>query len=181
MKLLHPVLSLDHWWSRVSPERRLDRNAGNMSMLVGLMLPTFSIIFRGPTPNSALTDMPDGLQIWMCAFIFAGCGLKLFGSLSGFPWFRPKARLKDCYRWGFTGAPIATSGCLVYGYYILSNTDNVWSALSGISTPLFGVGVSVQAFIYWLEWRRIDKAERALIVIAKTEAKAQADDTDTMG
>lgn len=178
---LHPMLSMDRWWVKVSPERRLDRNAGNMAMLVGLMTPTLSIILRGPTPNSALNDMPDGIQIWMCAFIFGGCGLKLFGALSGFPWFRPKAKLKDCYKWGFVGAPMATAGALVYGWYILSATENLWSALSGISTPCFGVGISIQAFIYWLEWRRIDHAEETLIAEAKTEVKARSDDTDTMG
>lgn len=175
----HPVQSADDWWLRVSPRRRLDRNAGNMFMLIGLMLPTLSIVLRGPTPNSVLNGMPEYLQVWMCAFIFGGCGLKLYGALSGFKYFRPNVHLKDCYKWGFIGAPLASTGAIVYGYYILSNTENFWSALSGVSTPMFGIGISVQAFFYWLEWRRIERNEHLYIREAKEHREAQ-DEPDSV-
>lgn len=128
-------------------------------MLIGLMLPTLSIVLQGPVPNSALEDMHEGLQVAMCAAIFLGCGTKLHGALSGSKWYFPKTRLAKAYRWGYTGAPLATMGTWVYAYYILSGTETFWSALSGISTPMFGLGISIQALFYWLESRRIDNAE----------------------
>lgn len=152
---------LDQWWTDVSPRRRLDRNAGNMAMLVGLMLPSLSIVLQGPTPNSVLEDMPDGLQISMCACIFFGCGIKLHGALTGARWYLPKTTLTQSYRWGYIGAPMATAGCLVYGYYILSGTPTFLSALGGVATPLFGAGISIQALFYWLESRRISRNTRA--------------------
>lgn len=164
--IFHPISSMDKWWDRVSPERRLDRNAGNIFMLVGLMMPSVSIVLRGPTPNSALNFMPSWLQIWMCVFIFAGCGLKLHGAFMGFRFYFPHARLANCYRWGFVGAPLATCGAWVYGWYILANTQDFWSAVQGVSTPMFGTGISVQAVIYWLEWRRIKRREIKLTAAA---------------
>lgn len=166
---------LDQWWAEVSPRRRLDRGPANLFMLAGLMLPSLSIILRGPTPNSVLRDMPDALQIAMCFCIFVGCGIKLHGALSGMRWYFPKANLQTCYRWGYTGAPMATMGALVYGWFILSGTDNFLSALGGISTPLFGCGISVQAVMYWLESRRIERNERILIRQAKSEIRRESD------
>jgi hypothetical protein len=166
---------LDHWWSQTSPRRRLDRNAGNMCMLIGLMLPSLSIILQGPTPNSVLEDMPTGLQLAMCACIFIGCGIKLHGALSGSRWYLPRTPLKTSYRWGYTGAPAATMGAFVYGYFILSGTPTFLSALGGVSTPMFGLGISLQAVLYWLESRRIDRNERILTEQAKAEI---ADDRD---
>lgn len=166
---------LDRWWIEVSPRRRLDRNAGNGFMLVGLMLPSLSIVLQGPTPNSVLEDMGDGLQITMCAAIFIGCGIKLHGVLSGSRWYFPKADLKTCYRWGYTGAPLAAMGCLVYGYYILSGTPNFLSALGGVATPMFGFGISVQAVLYWLESRRIERNEKILREQARAEIAYERD------
>lgn len=154
---------LDAWWADISPRRRMDRNAGNLCMLIGLMLPSLSIVLQGPVPSSVLEDMPDALQVAMCACIFVGCGIKLHGSLSNSRWYFPKTTLKKAYRWGYTGAPIATVGTWVYGWFILSNTDNFLSALGGVATPIFGLGISIQAGFYWLESRRIDHNERVLI------------------
>lgn len=158
---------LDRWWARRAQKRRIDRNAGNMFMLVGLILPSLSIILQGPTPNSALDDMPSNLQITMCVWIFLGCSIKLHGAVSGSRWYFPDAKLTSCYRWGYIGAPIATAGALVYGYFILSGTPTFLSALGGVSTPLFGIGISVQAFLYWLESRRISHRERDLRRVEK--------------
>ena len=156
------LAAMDSWWSENSPKRRLDRNAGNLCMLIGLMFPCLSIILQGPVPNSALADMPNGLQIAMCVCIFGGCGIKLHGALSGMRFYFPKTPLKKSYRWGYTGAPVATMGCLVYGYFILSGTPNFLSALGGVATPMFGLGISIQAIFYWLESRRIARNEQVL-------------------
>src|SRR6476661_402383 len=102
------IKAMDDWWTRTSPQRRLDRNAGNMAMLIGLMLPTLSIVLQGPPPNSALDGMGTHLQISMCACIFLGCGIKLHGALSGSRWWFPKTKLAQSYRWGYIGAPLAT-------------------------------------------------------------------------
>lgn len=163
----------DQWWAHAAPQRRLDRNAGNLSMLLGLMLPSLSIILQGPSPNSVLVDMSDDLQITMCAWIFLGCGIKLHGAMSGSRWYFPKTELKNSYKYGYIGAPIATAGALVYGWFILSATPTFLSALGGVSTPCFGIGISVMAVFYWLESRRIHQRERVLT----REAKARlADD-----
>jgi len=161
----HPINSLDGWWEDVSPKRRIDLNLGNMFMLVGLMLPSLSIVLNGPVPTSILVDMDDDLQISMCACIFFGCGMKLHGALSGRKWWFPNMALKRCYTLGFSGAPIAFVGAITYGYYILHNTPNFWSALSGFSTPMFGTGILLQGLLYILEYRRIDRNERLLRVI----------------
>lgn len=154
---------IDKRWADRAPQRRLDRNAANVCMLLGLMLPSMSIILQGPTPSSVLQDMPTGLQIGMCACIFIGCGIKLHGALAGSRFYFPHADLKTCYRWGYTGAPMATMGSFVYGYYILSGTSTFLSALGGVSTPMFGLGIAIQAVFYWLESRRIEHTEAILI------------------
>lgn len=177
-KVFHPVKDLDNWWFRVSPNRRLDRNAGNMFMLVGLMFPTAAIVIVGPVPNSALSGMPEWLQMWMCAFIFGGCATKLHGALSGFKYYRPKTTVKQAYSYGFIGAPFATSGLLVYGYFILANTPNWVAAVSGILTPMLGLGIGLQGVFYWLEFRRIQRNEDSMIEIAKAKVK---DERDAMG
>jgi hypothetical protein len=154
---------LDQWWTEKSPKRRIDRNAGNMCMLLGLMLPSLAIILQGPIPNSILDDMPVALQLSMCVCIFSGCGIKLHGAMSGSRWYFPRTPLTKSYRWGYTGAPMATVGAFVYGWYILSGTPNYLSALGGVSTPMFGLGISIQAVFYWLESRRIERNQRVLI------------------
>lgn len=153
---------LDRWWLERAQHRRIDRNAGNFCMLLGLMLPSMSIILQGPVPTSTLNDMPAILQVTMCTWIFFGCGLKVHGVLCGSRWYFPKTSLAKAYIWGCVGAPVATTGALVYGYYILSGTPNFLSALGGVSTPMFGLGISIQAFFYWLEARRISRNERLL-------------------
>lgn len=176
--IIHPVSAMDNWWSRVSPERRLDRNMGNLCMLIGLMFPTLAIVLVGPVPNSILSEMPEWLQIWMCGFIFLGCGIKLHGAFGHSRFWCPNRSIKQCYALGYIGAPFASTGLLVYGYFILSNTPNWVSALSGILTPMLGLGIGLQAVLYWLEWRRIDRNEATLI----SEAKAKkADDSDSVG
>ena len=158
----HPIRMLDCWWLEASPQRRLDRNPGNLCMLLGLMLPCLAIILQGPVPNSALRLMPEGLQVAMCACIFGGLGIKLHGAMSGSRFYFPRTSLKKSYQWGYTGAPVATMGTFVYGYYILAGTPNFLSALGGVSTPMFGMGVSITAVLYWLESRRIERNEQIL-------------------
>lgn len=159
---------LDRWWAEKAT-RRLDRNAGNMCMLIGLMMPSLSIILQGPVPNSVLEDMSNHLQVSMCVCIFLGCGIKLHGALSGSRWYFPNTTLKSAYRYGYIGAPIATAGALVYGWYILSGTPTFLSALGGVSTPLFGIGISAQALFYWLESRRI--AHREVVITREVKAR----------
>lgn len=173
----HPITALDNWWFRNSPDRRLDRNFGNICMLIGLMFPTLAIVLVGPVPNSQLALMPNWLQIWMCAFIFFGCGTKLHGAMSGSRWYFPKIGVKKAYSYGFIGAPFATTGLLIYGYFILTNTQTWVSALGGILTPMLGIGIGLQAIQYWLEWRRIDRNEAKMISIAK---KKVSNDSDTL-
>lgn len=160
---------IDAWWDANSPRRRLDSNFGNLFMLLGLMLPSLSIVIRGPVPSSVLAHMPEGLQVAMCACIFFGCAAKLHGALAGRRFWFPHTSIKRCYVYGYSGAPMASVGCITYGYYILSNTENFWSALSGIATPMFGVGISAQALIYALEYRRIDRNERHLRTLERAK------------
>lgn len=158
---------LDRWWDRKAASRRIDRNAANMCMLIGLMLSTLSIILQGPVPNSLLDNMEPELQIAMCTCIFGGCALKLHGALSGMRFYFPKTPVARCYRYGVSGAGPAFAGMCVYGYFILSNTQTFLSALGGVATPMFGVGLLIQAGFYWLEARRIESNERQLITAIK--------------
>jgi hypothetical protein len=160
---------LDTWWERASPQRRLDMNMGNLFLLAGLMLPAMSIMLTGPSPSSVLRNMSDGMQVCMCSAIFLGCGMKLHGAVAGRRFWFPKTPLKRSYTYGYSGAPIAAVGCITYGYYILTNTENFWSVLSGIGIPLFGVGVLLQGGLYLLEYRRIDRNERQLRQAAQEE------------
>lgn len=167
-----PFARIDQWWADRASRRRLDRNAGNLFMLMGLIMPSLSIILQGPVPNSVLEDMSNQLQVSMCVCIFIGCSIKLHGALSGSRWYFPHTTLRSAYKYGYIGAPIATAGALVYGWYILSGTPSFLSALGGVSTPLFGVGISVQAIFYWLESRRIEHRE----VVLTEELKARLTD-----
>lgn len=175
--LRHPVAALDEWWDRTAPSRRLDRNAANLCMLVGLMLPALSIVLVGPTPSSTLMDMSEQLQIAMCTCIFIGASIKLHGALSHSRFYFCGTSLRRCYQIGYTGAPIAASGLFVYGYYLLENTTTWSSAMGTIGTTFFALGVLLQGFVYWLEARRIETKERQLIRIAKA-AKASRQEMD---
>lgn len=177
--LRHPIRALDDWWFRVSPNRRLDRNMGNLCMLIGLIFPTFVIMVRGPAPSTALHAMPKWLQAWMCGFIFFGCLIKLHGVLSGTRWYFPHSTVKRCYSYGFIGAPIASSGLLVYGYFLISAVPNWIAAISATLTPMLGLGIGFQGIVYWLEWRRIDRNEEIMIRQAKTIVAA-ANDADAV-
>jgi hypothetical protein len=163
---------LDCWWTKTSPERRVDFNLGNLCMLLGLMIPSLSIVLRGPIEVSVVNDMPEWLQVGMCALIFVGCGMKLHGAIGGRRFYFPNMSLKRCYRWGYTGAPLATIGSFVYGYYLVSGLNDFWSAMGSISTPIFGIGVSAQAVIYRLEVRRIERNE-AVLTESRKSAKQE--------
>jgi len=99
--------------------------------------------------------------------------------MAGSKYFRPKMSVKQCYTYGFIGAPLASSGLFVYGYFILAFTPNFVAALSGILTPMLGLGIGLQALLYFLEYRRIDHAEEVLIDQAK--AALGENDSDSMG
>lgn len=172
---LHPIASLDLWWDETSSSRRLDHYPANMFMLVGLLISSMSIVLQGPSPSSALSTMATSTQIAMCACIFGGCAIKLHGVLSHTRIWFPRKSLRKCYQLGYTGAPVASAGLLVYGYYILSNTPTWLSALGGMLTPLLGLGVLFQGVVYGLESRRIERRERQMIAIAKHAKKIQED------
>lgn len=148
---------LDAWWREA--HTRKDLNFGNMFMLFALVFSSLSIILQGPSPSSALVGMSDTLQLSMCGCIYGGCAIKLHGALSGRRWYFPRTNLKRCYAYGYIGAPMATLGSLVYGWFILSNTETPLSAMGGLATPLFGIGISLQAGLYWLENRRLERNE----------------------
>jgi hypothetical protein len=168
-KLRHPVRALDAWWAHLMSNPRVDLNFGNIGMLIGLMLPSLSIILQGPIPGAALGRMPSWLQVWMCAFIFIGCGMKLHGALGGRRWYRPNMTRIQCYQWGIVGAPLAASASWVYGYFILTNTPTFLSAVSGVSTPCFGTGILLQAGLYLLEIRRLQHDQLDIITEMKTD------------
>lgn len=171
----HPVAALDLWWDETSSSRRLDHYPANLCMLIGLILSSFSIVLQGPSPTSVLVDMSPEMQIAMCVCIFGGCVIKLHGVLSHTRIWFPSKPLRKCYQLGYTGAPLATAGLFVYGYFILHSTPTWLSALGGVLTPLLGVGISLQGCVYWLEARRIERRERQMISIAK-HAKQKADE-----
>lgn len=168
--LRHPVESLNDWWARASPERRLDHNLANICTLIGLILPSLSIVLIGPVPSSALANMPPNLQIGMCACIFGGCATKLHGALSHTRFWFPNTPIRRCYQIGYSGAPAASAGLLVYGYFLMLNTVTWLSALGAVLTPMLGIGIGLQAVVYWLEARRIEHVELNMI------REAQADD-----
>lgn len=153
---------LDHWWEEASPNRRIDLNFGNMGLLLSLILPSLAIAIRGPSASSPLVHMSIDLQKYMCGCIFIGCGMKLHGAMAGRRFWFPATTIKRCYAYGFSGAPIATAGLITYGYFILSYVPSPWALMTGLSTPLFGVGIAAQALLYYLEYRRIDRNEKRL-------------------
>jgi hypothetical protein len=167
LKLIHPMRTLDAWWQVRSPERRLDRDPIGLAALIGFAGLTSSILLVGPTPNSSLVDMPNGLQVLMCGCIVLGLLRMAYGALRGLPWFFPSTTVKRSYTIGFTGAPAAVFGLGVHSFYIITNPETWTSALSAGLTPLLAVGISAQAFLYLLEVRRIERVENALIREAK--------------
>lgn len=178
MNWQHPVKALDQWWTRRIADGRVDRNPLAICALLGLMGPTLAIILTGPAPSSVLSGMPDDLQVTMCAFIFVGCGGMLHGAMLGARWYFYGTR-RTALRRSYTSAPLAVSGLVVYGGFILGNTDgNVIAALSGILTPALGLGLLLLAGKYWLEERRMQRLEPLVveqILSEAAEAKA-ADD-----
>ena len=159
----HPIALLDSWWEEVAPKRRIDRIPSNLCVLIGLMLPTFVIIFRGPAPATAVANMSVNMQVSMCSCIFIGCAIKLHGACLGARWYLKVRHLQQAYRWGYTGAPAAVAGLGVYTYYLfLATGGNVWNAISVCLTPALGIGIGLNGLMYWLESRRIDRAEKSL-------------------
>lgn len=164
--LLHPIRWFDRWWEIQQPKHRLDRNPANLCMICGLILSSSSIIIQGPSTGSALIEMGDSLQIAMCCCIFGGLLIKLYGVVMCSRWFKPNASLRKCYQKGYQGAPVASAGLFVYGYFLLANTGNWLSALGAVLTPALGIGVLLQGGLYWLEARRIEHVEKAMTGIA---------------
>ncbi len=167
------IARVDDWWDRTAPTRRLDRNGANMALLIGLVLSTFSIILIGPAPSSSLRHMSLGLQLGMSCCIFFGCLTKLHGALSHSRFWFPNTKIKTCYQIGFGGAPLASSGLFVYGWYLVENTPSWTSALSAVLTPLLGIGILVQSVFYLLEARRIGRNERLIIEQTKQVIREQ--------
>lgn len=172
--LLHPIAAADLWW-RSKPDRRLDRYPANLCLLFGLVFASLSILLIGPTPNSRLTLMSPDLQMMMCACIFGGCIIKIHGLLSHSRFYFPHTPLKQCYQFGYNGAPIASAGLFVYGFYLLEGTPNWTSALGTLLTPLLGLGVLLQGVAYWLEARRIEDAEQGMIRLAVAAKRNEQD------
>ena len=123
-----------------------------------------AIILKGPLPSSAVANMSETLQISMCACIFFGCLIKLHGACIGARWYPFRMHhVQQAYRWGYTGAPAAVAGLGVYSYYLfLATNGNIWGAISACLTPALGIGIGLNAIMYWLESRRIDRIERQL-------------------
>jgi hypothetical protein len=167
MKWLHPIAVLDVWWE-TKERQRLDRNPANLCLLVGLLCASLSIILKGPSPTSRLILMSEDLQIAMCACIFIGCIIKLHGVLARSRFWFPHMSLKHCYQLGYNGAPIGSSGLFVYGFYLLEGTPNWTSALGTVLTPMLGLGLLLQGGVYWLESRRIERAEHQMILFAQS-------------
>ena len=163
--IFHPIATLDDFWEERSPKRRVDRIPSNICLLIGLMLPTASIILRGPLPTSAVANMSETLQVSMCGCIFAGCAIKLHGACLGAKWYPFRCKhVQNAYRWGCAGAPAAVAGLGVYTYYLfLATNGNVWSAISACLTPALGLGIGLNAIMYWFESRRIERVENQLI------------------
>lgn len=163
----HPIAALDGWWEATAATRRIDHYPANLCLLAGLVCSTGSIVLQGPSPSSVLVGMNDRLQIAMCACILIGCATKLHGVLCHTRIWFPNKPLIRCYQLGYTGAPIASGGLFVYGFYILSNTPTWLSAVGGVLTPCLGLGVLLQGGVYWLESRRIGRRQQHMISIAK--------------
>jgi hypothetical protein len=81
--------------------------------------------------------------------------------------------IKTCYRIAFGGAPFASAGLIVYGYFLLLNTPTWISSFGAVFYPILGVGISVQALFYMLEARRIEHNERRMIHEAKQVIREQ--------
>lgn len=167
---------LDAWWTRHAPEGRIDRNPLVICALLGLMGPSLAIVLVGPIPTSALQGMPDALQITMCTFIFLGCGGMLHGAMLGARWYFYGTR-RNALRRAYASAPMAVSGLIVYGAFILANTDgNVIAALGAVLTPFLGVGLFLLSLVYWLEVRRMEHAVPEIIEQVLAEATEDDDD-----
>lgn len=171
--LRHPIAALENWWEASLPKRRLDHNIANMCMLFGLSLPALSIMLLGPTPTSALRDMSEQLQVAMCTCIFVGCVVKLHGALCHTRFYFPNKPLRHCYQIGYRGAPVASAGLFVYGYYLIEGTPTWTSAVGTVGTTFFAFGVLLQGGVYWLEARRLERLERHMINIAKQVKEIQ--------
>lgn len=176
--LLHPVATLDLWWEEKRDHLRLDHYPANLCLLFGLIFASLSILLIGPTPSSNLMLMSDDLQIAMCACIFIGCMIKIQGVLSGSRFWFPRMSYRRCYQLGYNGAPIASAGLFVYGFFLLQGTPNWTSALGTVLTPLLGLGVLLQGGVYWLEARRIEHVERNMIRVAQQTIREADDDDD---
>lgn len=170
MKLIKYV---DDWWERTAPTRRLDRTGLSVCLLIGLMLSTLSILMLGPSPSSALRDMTNGLQVAMSLFIFSGCLINFFGTVAHSRFFLSRMKVKTCYQIGVAGAPLASSGLFVYGWFLLENTPTWTSALGAVLTPMLGTGILIQALFYLLEARRIGRNEAKMIDEAKRVIRDQ--------
>lgn len=164
-----PIKALDVWWEKTSPKRRLDHHPLYVCVLVGLLGPALSIVMFGPLPASALAGMSDTLQVMLCTLLVMHSVIGLHAVFLGTRFYL-KGPLKRAYRLGYSAAPAGVASLFVYGVVVLANAFQsvsakimVMSALSGILTPLLGLGVALQALLFWLESRRIERNEKHII------------------
>lgn len=171
-RLRQMIQALDRWWGK---PHRIDHHPLVICALSGLIGPSLAIVLVGPVPSSVLEGMPNWLQIIMCACIVFGCGGMVHGALLGTRWYFYGSRRKALRR-AYTSAPLAVSGLIVYGLFILANTGgNFISALSGVLTPFLGLGLFLVSLMYVLEDRRLEHAEPAVIEELLAE-EAERDD-----
>lgn len=149
---------LDRWWSGIaSGGHRLDREPYHLCVLLVFLCFSASLIAIGPVPNSSLSELSPNMQDALALFMFLGSALSLTGVAVGAP-IVPSVDRRNCYRLGILGAPLVTTSAWVLGGATIIGVESWSSALAAVAPPLLGLAVAVQAALFWLEIRRLDRA-----------------------
>ena len=161
----------DKWWAK--NDGRLDRNPMCVSIIVGSQYLAFSIMADDTPPRSVVQDAPRPMQILMCACILLGSLIATYGLATGSKYFMSKMKRSTSYKYAYSAAPSMAAGIGFYTYMIIIDSQDLWDFLERSVIPLVLIGYTVYSFYFWLEVRRIERAEQLLTKVVVEDISSE--------
>lgn len=151
---------IDRWW--LGNAGRLDRNPFYVCIIVGLQYLSFSIMLDPTPPRSVVQDAPRPLQIGMCGCMFIGSLIAVYGLATGSKYFRRNTKRSTSYKYAYTAMPATVAGMSYYTLLIILSSEDLFDLMARCIIPLLGVAHLIYGVYFWLEVRRIERAETNL-------------------
>jgi hypothetical protein len=124
MKIIKPL----------SENPRLDHGPMYVSVMIGLMLVSLSLLITGPIPTSVIAELNTTTQNMLACVIFIGSVMCLIGAASATKYFRPNADIRSALGLGVGGSIPVAAAIEVYFIAIVAGASS--PILSGLSAGI---------------------------------------------